>query len=72
MKNQKSLLYFLPGLTVDYRLFDKQIEYFKNKFRVFVWDTPGHAASYPFKLDFDLFDEAKWLDKIITKEGIIC
>ena len=31
-----------------------------------------HATSYPFKLDFDLFDEAKWLDKIITKEGIIC
>lgn len=64
--NEKSkiALIFLPGLTADHRLFDKQIEYFKNKFRV------GHAASYPFKLDFDLFDEAKWLDKIITKEGI--
>jgi len=72
--NEKSkiALIFLPGLTTDHRLFDKQIEYFKNKFRVFVWDTLGHAASYPFKLEFDLFDEAKWLDKIITKEGIIC
>ena len=30
----------------------------------------GHAVSYPFKLDFDLFDKAKWLDEIITKEGI--
>ena len=72
--NEKSkiALIFLPGLTADHRLFDKQIEYFKNKFRVFVWYTPGHAASYPFKLKFDLFDEAKWLDKIITKEGIIC
>ena len=72
--NEKSkiALIFLPGLTADHRLFDKQIEYFKNKFRVLVWDAPGHEASYPFKLDFDLFDEAKWLDKIITKEGIIC
>ena len=70
--NEKSkiALIFLPGLTADHRLFDKQIEYFKNKFRVFVWDAPGHAVSYPFKLDFDLFDEAKWLDEIITMEGI--
>ena len=72
VKNLKIALIFLPGLTADHRLFDKQIEYFKNKFRVLVWDAPGHAVSYPFKLDFDLFDEAKWLDKIITKEGIIC
>ena len=35
-----------------------------------VWDAPGHAVSYSFKLDFDLFDKAKWLDEIITKEGI--
>ena len=68
----KIALIFLPGLTADHRLFDKQIEYFKNKFRVIVWDAPGHAVSYPFKLDFNLFDKAKWLDEIITKEGIIC
>lgn len=66
----KIALIFLPGLTTDHRLFDKQIEYFKNKFRVIVWDAPGHAVSYPFKLDFDLFDKAKWLDETITMEGI--
>ena len=35
--NEKSkiALIFLPGLTTDHRLFDRQIEYFKNKFRVF-------------------------------------
>lgn len=66
----KSALIFLPGLTADHRLFDKQIEYFKDKYRVLVWDAPGHASSYPFKLDFSLFDMAKWLDGIFVKEGI--
>lgn len=30
-------LVFLPGLTADHRLFEKQIEYFKGKLNVFVW-----------------------------------
>ena len=66
----KSALIFLPGLTADHRLFDKQIEYFKDKYRVLVWDAPGHASSYPFKLNFSLFDMAKWLDRIFVKERI--
>ena len=39
---------FLPGLTADHRLFEKQIEYFEGKYPLFVWDAPGHAASWPF------------------------
>lgn len=63
-------LVFLPGLTADHRLFDKQIEYFKNKYNVFVWDAPAHAASWPFKFDFDLMDKAKWLNNIFEQEKI--
>jgi len=66
----KITLIFLPGLTADHRLFEKQIEYFENKFNVFVWDAPGHAASWPFRFDFDLMDKAKWLDEILKKEQI--
>ena len=50
-------LVFLPGLTADHRLFDKQIQHFENKYNVVVWDAPAHASSWPFRLDFDLFDE---------------
>jgi pimeloyl-ACP methyl ester carboxylesterase len=63
-------LIFLPGLTAGHRLFDKQIEYFAKDYRVFVWDAPGHAASWPFKFDFSLMDKAKWLYEIIAREGI--
>lgn len=63
-------LIFLPGLTADHRLFDKQILYFKDKYNVLVWDAPGHAASWPFIFDFSLMDKAKWLDEILNQENI--
>ena len=49
-------LVFLPGLTADHRLFEKQVEYFEGKYNVLVWDAPGHAASWPFTFDFSLLD----------------
>ncbi len=63
-------LVFLPGLTADYRLFEKQIEYFKDKYNVFVWNAPAHGASWPFKFDYTLFDKAKWLNEIFEEEKI--
>ena len=62
-------LVFLPGLTADHRLFEKQLEYFAGKYRMFVWDAPGHASSYPFRMTFSLEDKAKWLDQILEQEG---
>jgi pimeloyl-ACP methyl ester carboxylesterase len=61
-------LVFLPGLTADHRLFEKQVEYFKGKQNLFVWDAPAHASSWPFKFDFSLFDKAKWLHEILERE----
>ena len=70
-KREKSIsLVFLPGLTADHRLFDKQIEHFKEKCHVLVWDTPAHATSWPFDFSFDLRDKAIWLDEIFQAEEI--
>lgn len=71
-ENDDCQLIFLPGLTADHRLFEKQIEFFEGKYPVFVWDAPGHAASWPFAFDFNLFDKAKWLDEILRLEGFNC
>ena len=68
-KNMVTLV-FLPGLTADHRLFDKQISFFENKYNVFVWDAPAHASSWPFRFDFDLADKTRWLEEILTKEEI--
>ncbi len=64
-------LVFLPGLTADHRLFEKQISHFQKTHTVFVWDAPGHNASYPFVMDFTLADKARWLDEILDSEGIV-
>ena len=64
-------LVFLPGLTADHRLFDKQIEHFGRKYNIVVWDAPSHATSWPFQFDFDLFDKAKWLNEILEREKIV-
>lgn len=45
IENEQRTMVFLPGLTADHRLFDKQIEYFEGRENVLVWDAPGHAAS---------------------------
>ncbi len=63
-------LVFLPGLTADHRLFEKQIEYFEGRYPVFVWDAPGHASSWPFTFQFSLMDKARWLDEILSREGL--
>ena len=62
-------LVFLPGLTADHRLFDKQIEFFEGRYPVFVWDAPGHASSYTFEMTFSLEEKAGWLNEILTIEG---
>lgn len=67
---EETALVFLPGLTADHRLFDKQVAHFKDKCRVLVWDAPAHGASWPFSFDFDLRDKAIWLEGIFQQEGI--
>lgn len=66
-EHEKPQLIFLPGLTADHRLFDQQIRYFEGKYPVFVWDAPGHAASWPFELTFTLMDKARWLEEILIQ-----
>ena len=70
MREDYVTLVFLPGLTADHRLFEKQIEYFKDKYNVFVWDAPGHFNSRPFVFNFDLFDKARWLHEILEREHV--
>lgn len=63
-------LAFLPGLTADHRLFEKQTAHFQSRYKLLVWDAPAHAASWPFDFSFDLRDKANWLDGIFRQEKI--
>ena len=70
IRPDRKTLVFLPGLTADHHLFDRQTEAFEKEFNLLAWDAPGHAASRPFRLDFSLMDKAGWLHEILQKEGI--
>ena len=63
-------LVFLPGLSADHMLFEKQLAYFCGKYNCFVWDAPAHALSRPFKLNFTMRDLAAHLHAIFEKEGV--
>lgn len=65
-------LVFLPGLTADHRLFDRQMEYFAGKpgMRCLVWDGPSHGLSRPFPLTWSLDDLARMLDGLLEQEGV--
>lgn len=63
-------LVFLPGLTADHRLFERQLEYFRDRANCLVWDPPAHGASRPFRLDFTMDDMAIWLHSILEAEGV--
>lgn len=62
-------LVFLPGLTADHRLFEKQLEALGDTYNCFVWDAPAHGASRPFRLEFFMDDLTDYLHEIFEKEG---
>ena len=70
VSRERTWLIFLPGLTADHRLFEKQVEEFKEDYNLLVWDAPGHGSSRPFELSFSLADIAEWLYSIMIREGI--
>ena len=63
-------LVFLPGLSADHTLFEKQMEELSDTYNCFVWDAPAHGGSRPFEKNFDMFDMAEYLHEIFAIEGI--
>lgn len=42
-------LVFLHGLTGDHTMFEKQAEYFGDRYNVILWDAPAHGKSRPYE-----------------------
>jgi len=61
-------LVFLPGLTANHTLFEKQIMYFHDKYNIVVWDCPCHGKSRPYN-NFSYSNVAKELNNILRTEG---
>ena len=62
-------LVFLPGLTANHHLFDRQVEAFSGQYSILVWDAPAHGRSRPYK-DFSYRNAAEELKSILDSEGV--
>ena len=62
-------LVFLPGLTADHRLFEPQLLYFKDKFKVLVWDCPCHGKSRPYD-EFSYANVSDELNRVLETENV--
>ncbi len=69
LDGNKITLVFLHGLTADHTLFDKQTDYFKDKYNIIVWDAPMHAKSRPY-INFTYSNAAANLKDIIDENNI--
>lgn len=60
---------FTHGVTADHSMFEKQLEYFAEKYTVILWDVPLHGLSRPYK-NFSYYNTAELLHTILHKENI--
>ena len=60
---------FTHGMTADHTMFDKQIEYFREEYKIITWDVPLHGESRPYK-EFSYKNLAQELNCILNTEGI--
>lgn len=68
MSNELAIV-FCHGLTADHTLFDKQVEYLANTYKLITWDYPLHGKSRPYK-DFTYAHVNEELLAILKKEEI--
>ncbi|MFN2233989.1 MAG: alpha/beta fold hydrolase [Anaerolineales bacterium] len=62
-------LVFTHGATMDHGLFQYQAAFFAERYRMILWDVPGHGRSRPYD-QFSLQQAADELVRIMDVEGI--
>ena len=66
---QKFAIVFCHGLTADHTLFDKQVEYLANEYKLITWDYPLHGKSRPYE-GFTFTNVNEELLTILNQENI--
>ncbi|MEZ4641433.1 MAG: alpha/beta hydrolase [Chloroflexota bacterium] len=73
---QRPLLVFMHGATMDHRRFNAQIEALLPHYRLLVWDARGHGRSQPLGTSFSLAicaqDMLAILDEIQESPVVLC
>ena len=67
--NPAATLVFTHGLTADCSMFEKQVDYFKDRCDIVLWDVPCHGLSRPYS-NFTYLETAQALNDIFIAENI--
>lgn len=62
-------LVFTHGLTADHRMFAPQVEHFRDRYHLILWDVPLHGLSRPYS-DFSYANTAEELAAILDAESV--
>ncbi|WP_301107459.1 alpha/beta hydrolase [Sporosarcina sp.] len=62
-------LVFVHGMTADHSMFDKQVECFRNEYKIIMLDLPLHGESRNY-INFTLSNIADVLDALLELENI--
>ncbi len=68
--NSSEWVLFLHAAFVDHRMFNDQINYFKNKYNLLAVDIIGHGRSIEVKKGDSIDKMSFWIDKILRTENI--
>lgn len=63
-------LVFTHGLTADHRMFAPQVECFRDRYDLILWDVPLHGLSRPYS-DFSYAHTAEELAAILDAESVV-
>lgn len=67
--NNAKCIVFTHGVTADHTMFEKQVEFFRGKYTLILWDVPMHGLSKPYQ-NFSYYNTAVDLFNILTIENI--
>lgn len=67
--NFKKTILFTHGLTADVSMFEKQVEYFQDKYNIILWDIPLHGRSKDYRF-FSYDNTADIIYSILHRENI--
>lgn len=68
-ENNADCIVFTHGVTADHTMFEKQVAYFYDNYKIILWDVPMHGLSRPYH-GFSYHDMAEILHNILRKKNI--
>lgn len=68
-QSKEFAIVFCHGLTADHTLFDKQVQYLSDEYKLITWDWPLHGKSRPYS-NFSFSNVNKELFTILERENI--